>query len=468
MLRVILLLNLFLRVSILVLSLVCLFSSCEKYLDAKPNSNLLVPSSTDDLIKLLDYDPFMNNSSSMAGDFCSESFYYSDEDYAYIPEESKYGYTWNDKMFTHATGDEDWQKEYNVVYYANIVLEGLDKIERTTQNMHDWDYCRGAALLFRAKSFYEVAQIWALAYNSSTASGDLGIPLRLDSDFNKPTHRASLQDTYTQIINDLEEALQLLPLVQVHPFRPTKPAAYGFLARTYLAMRDYNKAGIYADSCLQIRNGLIDYNEIDSTVFYPFGPIVFKNTEDIMYSTLLGYTLDGYATLYYTANIDRDFYNSYSSDDLRKSNFFKPKGNDDYYFVGMYGNRSGGGNLYNGLTTAEMYLIRAESLARQEKVADALNDLNTLLKKRWRHGSFVPFVAENSEHALRLILEERHKELFMRGTRFTDIKRLNMEGRNIVLTRIANGERFELLPNSNRFALPIPERVIQLTGIQQN
>ncbi|SEM08104.1 hypothetical protein SAMN05216436_101351 [bacterium A37T11] len=56
----------------------------------------------------------------------------------------------------------------------------------------------------------------------------------------------------------------------------------------------------------------------------------------------------------------------------------------------------------------------------------------------------------------------------MRGLRWMDIKRLNKEGANITLTRNLNGQIYTLPPNDPRFALPIPEDVIDLSGMQQN
>ena len=42
---------------------------------------------------------------------------------------------------------------------------------------------------------------------------DLGLVLRMTSDINEPTKRATVQETYYQIIKDLKEAAELLPSV---------------------------------------------------------------------------------------------------------------------------------------------------------------------------------------------------------------------------------------------------------------
>jgi hypothetical protein len=94
--------------------------------------------------------------------------------------------------------------------------------------------------------------------------------------------------------------------------------------------------------------------------------------------------------------------------------------------------------------------------------------LNQLLEKRYQSGTFVPIVYQNPQMLLDTILAERQKELIFRGERWADIKRLNLEGRNILLRRFVNNEWIQLEPNSPRYAAPIPEKVIDLSGMQQN
>lgn len=123
--------------------------------------------------------------------------------------------------------------------------------------------------------------------------------------------------------------------------------------------------------------------------------------------------------------------------------------------------------FFSGIATDEIYLIRAECYARKGDKVSALNDLNTLLTKRY-NGTFVPFTAVDANDALAKILIERRKELLMRGLRFIDIRRLNKEGANIVPTRLISGQLYSIPPNDNRYALPIPLDVINQSGMQQN
>lgn len=438
--------------------------SCNKYLDAKPNKALVTPNTIQDLQGLLDYFPYMDNQCSDEGEVASDNYYMTDNQYAALAaDRERNAYLWKSDIWT-GWSPTDWQNEYTIVYNANIVLNNIQNIIRNSTNAAAWDNCKGSALMFRGKAFYEIAQIWTKAYDSTTANTDLGIPLRLTSDFNAKSIRSNVATTYAQIISDLKASIPLLPNMPVFPYRPSKCAAYGELARTYLAMRDYYDAGLYADSCLQINNKLLDYNTLDPNSFFSFTSVRFSNPEDIMHTICVD--ANG-QILPWSANIDTSLYRSYDTNDLRKTIFFTKNSDGTFFYKGTY-EGAGSALNYNGIATDEMYLIRAECYSRNGNIQSAMNDLNTLLAKRWKTGTFIPFNANNATDALNTILTERRKELVFRTLRFTDLKRLNKEGANITLKRIINGQIYTLRPNDPRYALPIPEDVIQISGMQQN
>ena len=72
------------------------------------------------------------------------------------------------------------------------------------------------------------------------------------------------------------------------------------------------------------------------------------------------------------------------------------------------------------------------------------------------------------EDALEKILLERRKELVWRGLRWQDIKRLNGEGRDIVQKRLVDNTMVTLQPTATYYAMPIPEDVVENSGIAQN
>ncbi len=234
------------------------------------------------------------------------------------------------------------------------------------------------------------------------------------------------------------------------------------MARTYMSMRNYDPAKLYADSCLQIHNALIDFNILDTTSETPFTAsnkeILYQSKAFSLSSLVAG--VDGFGWY-----IDTMLYRSYSINDLRRYIYFSVNANGN---VKMKGSYNGSRIPFTGLATDEILLIRAECCARADKINEAMTDLNALLVKRYLSDHFMPLTASNSSEALQHILVERYKELVLRGQRWTDIRRLNKESPSILLSRFINGQQFNITPNDNRFVLPIPQIVIQQTGIEQN
>ncbi len=447
--------------------IICCFGliACKKYLDAKPDKSLQTPTTTEALQGILDYSTYMIKRCEQESEIASDNYYLTNSLFNALPaDRMRNAYIWGDHIFSGIHPD-DWQNEYTVVYNANVVLDNLPSIQRNVTNEQAWDNCKGQALVFRAKSFFEIAQVWAKAYDSSTAATDLGIPLRLTSDYNTTTTRSSIKAAYEQIIADLKEAIPLLPDKPVFVFRPSKPAAYGILARTFLVMGDYKDAGLYADSCLQIKNVLLDFNLLDANAAYPFSTLQYSNPEDILHTICYGGI--NYDIWSNYGKIDTTLFNSYADNDLRRVIFFKANADGSHYFTGNY-DGTPSYLSYNGVATDEIYLIRSECEARLGDAANAIDLLNTLLIKRWKAGTFKPFKADNADEALNIILSERRKELVYRSLRFSDIKRLNRDGANIILKRVINGVTYTLEPNDKRYALPIPDNVVQITGIAQN
>ncbi|MES2006403.1 MAG: RagB/SusD family nutrient uptake outer membrane protein [Bacteroidota bacterium] len=434
-----------------------LLSGCQKYLDEKSNKQLVVPSSVQDLQALLDYYLRVNNYEPALGEQCADNYYITDADYAAIStEEAKGMYSWVPQL-TILRSPNEWSYLYDNVYRANTVLDNLVKVKRDEKNAGDWDNLKGQAILLRAKSFLLALGIWSPAYDATTAQSDLGIALRLNADFNQPSVRASVQQSYDQVIKDLLEAVPLLAVTSLHPMRGSKPAAFALLARTYLYMHRFDNALRYADSALQLSSQLLDYNRLNPAANFPFQPY---NAEVIMESNSSSTAGFGYSIM----KMDSVLYRSYDNNDLRKTLFFK-NNNGSFAFKGSY---EGSSIPFAGIATDEMYLTRAECLARTGNANAAMTDLNTLLVKRWKTGTFVPLVASDASQALQLILAERRKELLMRMLRWMDIKRLNKEGVGIVPKRIINGITIELPPNDARYAFPLPQSVVTLSGMPQN
>lgn len=164
--------------------------------------------------------------------------------------------------------------------------------------------------------------------------------------------------------------------------------------------------------------------------------------------------------------VSEKYYVLYEEHDLRRTYWFRENANGT---VAYRGNYTGEFRLFNGGTSAEALLIRGECKARAGDVSGALADLNNLLAHRYRKGHFIAKNSNDAQEVLRLILTERKKELYRRGIRWSDLRRLNMESdKQETLTRVIAGITYVLPPGDPRYVLPIPEYIIEQTGISQN
>jgi hypothetical protein len=443
-----------------------LVTACKKgFLDVKPNKALLVPQTTADMRTLLDNNFVFNRTPGLLtladGDFFTGDAGYN----GYYIDEERRTYTWAKDIFGVNPGVE-WNAPYQAVFYANVVLEGLDQLPGGTlpaAEQAERSELRGAALFHRAFSFYHLAQQFALPYHAASAATDPGILLKLTPVVTDKVERGTLAGTYAQILADLKAARHLLPASTANKSRPNLAAAYAMLSKTYLAMEDYPLAGRYADSCLQQRSALISYPTLSTTTTRPF-PKVLPNGNDEVFFYAVSVDYDFTGTIAPTV-ADPALYASYAANDLRKVVFFRTLA-AGFKFKGNY---AGILSQFSGLATDELYLTRAECSARAGKADAALADLNKLLMTRWKTGTYVNLAAADAEGALRLVLAERRKELVGRGTRWADLRRLNADPRfAVTLTRSVLGSAYTLEPDSKRYVFPIPADEIRLSGIVQN
>ena len=169
--------------------------------------------------------------------------------------------------------------------------------------------------------------------------------------------------------------------------------------------------------------------------------------------------------------IEQTLYNSYDQNDLRKQIFFRVD-LAGITFKGTYGNTAT--DLFIGVATDEMYLIRAEGYARSGNLSAAMKDLNDLLRTRYAKNpdgttKYVDQTAVNEVDALTKIFTERKKQLILRNVRWTDLRRLNQDPRfAITLTRTIGGHLYTLEPNSYRYTFPFPIEIIRASGMKQN
>lgn len=448
---------------ITILILTTLLSCKKQWLDAKPSKSLIVPSSLSDYQQILDNTSIFNNGLAALSEISSDNYYVT---YANWQSSGsvleRNSYTWAEDFFAGETACSDWTNAYRNILYANIILEGLGKINQTQVNQKEYNSIKGGALFHRAHNLYNLAQLFCPPYQASTANSEPGLPIRTNANVNERVTRANLKITYDQILADLNVAAELLPDAQMYPTRPSKNAAFAMLARVTLCISDYSEALKWADKSMQLNSQLLEFSSLNQNANFPFA---LFNKEVIFHSAASTYLIVSGVRF----NVDTSLYRSYEENDLRKTSYYKSSGTEIKYKGSYVGNNS----FFSGLSVDEVFLIRAECLARENRTTEAMNDLNTLLKTRWKiingTSTYVKKNALTSEEALTTILTERRKELPFRELRWTDLRRLNqMQVHAITLSRILNGITYTLPPNDSRYTLPIPPDEINYSGIDQN
>ncbi len=443
---------------IILVTLAMLAEGCTSdFLNVKPDSTLSIPITLKDLQALLDNSGMMNGRTpSELGEIGSDNYTLSQQQWNIIssPHE-KNGYIWAEDVYQNAPVS-DWAFGYSKILYCNTVLDKLKSISGGNQD--EYNQVEGSALFFRAYSHYNLAQLFAEPYNEQTASSQLGIPVKLTSELETKTTRASLEQVYSQIIKDLDTAAEKLPEKAQVTQRPSKAAAYYLLSRVYLQKGDYAQALIFAQKTLEIYSELTDFSTIDAGLRYPFQGGIKQNKEVIFHSWMQTGSIFSPSNL----QIPSELLDLYAEDDYRKKIFFF-KNSDFYTFKGSY---QGGVPFFTGFTTSEMYLTAAECFQRLGDTHQANTKLNQFLKKRIIN--YIP-ISASGEELLTIILKERRKELVFRGIRWEDLRRLNKDTESMTtITRILNDIIYKLEPGDKRYIWPIPTEVILLSGIEQN
>ncbi len=438
--------------------------SCKDFLALKPETSYSHPESLEDINALLNYESrvngnYLGNIESGTDDFEIDFSSYSTRS-AYYQEL----YRWDEEPFSEDGGaGENWLFPYETILYANVALESLERVKGGEPSLRK--RLEGDALFIRSYRFFQLLQVYSPPYLVGDQDSPYGIPLRLSSNVNEPSVRATVKEGYGQIIDDLNKSIQLLPEEVNYKTRPNKSSAYALLARVQLSIGDYENALKNAHQSLQRNSKLLDYNSMDLSAAYPFMPL---NQEVIYHGKS---SASGSLMASSRLTITQDLLSMYSDDDLRKTAFFVARTPDRFRFKGFYNGSAA--SYFAGIAVDEMMLIAAECHIRTGKVGEGMEMLNSLLANRYDRITFVPRTASNELEALRIVLDERRKELPFRGIRWTDLRRLNRDPRFAKTIRrsfpVEDDKPMEtiLLPEDPRYCYYIPPQVIEKSGMVQ-
>ena len=384
---------------------------------------------------------------------------------------------------------------YTVIGRCNFYLDQVDALRETLVediDIQTLDQYTGEVYCARALAYSELIKCFCEAYDEN--KDQLGVVLRTSYFNEEPVKRASLKDSYSRVIEDLEKAEELLDEDNSYYDSAyfTHAAALAIRARVALFMGDWQTAVDYSTKLIsnteRFELSLASYtvtsdgmNEVDYLWHYDSG---YENIWRI------GYTQTSYGgalgQVFLNFNNDYKYYypdyvpaqsalKLYGSNDARYNAYFADLSTGYSHqltwplLIKYYGNRTMMSyyiyhvNMPKPLRLAEQYLIRAEANCNLGKYSSAAADLSALRKARVTSGTST--VTVNESNWLETISDERVRELFMEGHRLNDLKRWGKGFERETQASVqAEGSRLKVLPNDPRFVWPIPKHEIEAPG----
>ncbi|MCK0132537.1 RagB/SusD family nutrient uptake outer membrane protein [Flavobacteriaceae bacterium F08102] len=382
---------------------------------------------------------------------------------------------------TNAYNTANWSMFYEWIANANILINGIDG---AVGPQEEKDLIKGQALLYRAFSHYELVQLYGERYRPGGGNTQLGIPYKKDNSI-EPIARNTVEEVYTFINDDIDEAITLLEGKSVtNKSHMNANVAKGLKARVALTMGDWPTAITYARLA---RDG---YTLMDTETYAQGFQIFSQTNPEFMWASQI---IEDQTDLYgnYGAYISRNFsssairanprsinnllYDKISATDVRKT-LWDPTGEHlnlpegvsllDSHARFPYTSQkfiavSNGDSRVDvpHMRAAEMYLIEAEALARSNNDEDAAQALYDLVITR--DPDYV-LSTNTGEDLIEEIMIHRRVELWGEGFRWYDLKRLNLPldrtGSN--QSTVYTAGLMEVPVGDNRWVWPIPQAEI--------
>lgn len=306
-----------------------------------------------------------------------------------------------------------WNQSYRVIYHCNSVLEGLAKSISLTDSIRK--RLRGEMLVTRALHFFYISSLF----------GDVPLTLTTDYRTNSIMARTTLPTIQLQLINDLEEARQLLGInyYGINKARPNKWSATALLSRIYLYKGEWSKAEMLASEIIQ--SGQYNLPTNLNQVFLPgSSETIWQLTRDYSNTAEGAAFVPASTTVRPTYALTENLIQTFELNDNRKGNWINKNvvGGITYNYPNKYKIRVASpiSEYYVVLRLAELYLIRAEARAEQNNLIEAQQDINVI-----RQRSGLPAITFNDKPSiLAAVAKERRVEFFAEwGHRWFDLIR---------------------------------------------
>ncbi|PWJ38579.1 RagB/SusD family nutrient uptake outer membrane protein [Sediminitomix flava] len=364
--------------------------------------------------------------------------------------------------------DSPWWVAYKLIYDTNMIIRNASNIPDATPDQID-DLI-GQARALRAYTYLKLVEVYAPAYAQNPQAPSVLLVEDIREIEEEDLPRASLDLVYDLIVDDLEQAIDLLDESDDKGFYD-KRAARAILARAYLNMGMWEEAlematlaveGISLMSQSELMSGFMTRNA--ETIF----SIAYTQNDNNIYLTIPSFywPVAGYSSM----RANDEFVKLFSSQDVRSGHFYKDNLIDpDRTMLLKFGHNQIVGNAERiVIRGAEMYLIIAECEAELGNYANAQE---ALFKVQNRADLTLQQSNAEGQALIDEILLERRKELFGEGFRWNDIKR-----RQLPFTRKGDHwVKFDFSAQDDdyyRLTFPIPQSEIDanntLSGSDQN
>jgi tetratricopeptide (TPR) repeat protein len=440
-------------------------ASCENYLDDAPKGSK-VPTT------LADYEAFLRDEYTNHRVDVTGAMHLLNDQFLGISTLANSrlytaNYMWDenaDRIALKPSDETAYYSGYAGISTFNLIIENALTTTKATEAEQRVVWAEAKVL--RAMNYFNLVNFYADTYTASTAGTKLSVPLITSANINAPSKQVTIEELYNFILNDVKEALPYLPKVSQTALHPNLGAGYAFYSRVFLQMNNYTEALKYADLALAENNKLYDwvayYNTNKAVIDVPnsytttASPMGFTYVENYTYrhgsSNNSGAEFD----------IPVERAQRFEAGDARFLSRWKIRtvGAETYYRRTLTGFFN-----FGGITTVEVYLIKAECLARAGQIGDALSVLNTVRKTRILPASYQDIVAADKTIALNAIFRTKSNELINTLIPFADARRLNAEGiYKVSFTKTANGNTYTLSSDSHLWTMPFPQGAMNNPG----
>lgn len=459
-------------INIALLLVVMGLGSCKKYLDVLPKGQK-IPTTLADFEALIK-DEYTNHRAPITqAVLLLNDRWESQGNLNYYPL-YKANYYWDEsanRINLNLTDESAYYTAYAAISTFNLILQYAPAA--TDGSDADKNQLIAQAKLGRAMHYFILANYYADTYEASNASSKLSVPLIESAEVNAPHKQVTIQEMYDFIINSVTEAIPDLPVKGATVVHGNKGAAYAFLARVYLQMSNYDQALSYANQALAQNDKLFDYvafynsykTQIDQAGFYPSLPAPRGYNYVENYIMMHGEKV--YSRREDNIRVDRAA--RFETGDAMLLSRWKSRlvGAETYYYSITTGYFNEG-----GITSTEVYMIKAECLARKNDLTGAMDALNAVRVKRILPANYVALTAGNTKEAIDYIRRTKENETLFNIVSFADMRRFNKDPLYAkTFTKTENGATVSLKPDSHLWTMPIPLGAIKNPGngtIQQN